>query len=50
MTWADVASKIGGVNAAALSGMATRTRVFFPKVMRIVGWLDRPAATFTRSA
>jgi hypothetical protein len=49
MTWADVAREIGGMNAAMLSGLATRSRVGFPGVMRVVGWLGEPAASFTRS-
>ena len=50
LTWAAVAREVGGVNAAMLSGLSTRRRVGFPAVMRLVGWLGRPAASFTRSA
>lgn len=50
MTWTDVAREIGGVNATMLSDLAARSRVGFPGVMRLVGWLDKPAVSFTRLA
>lgn len=48
MTWPQVAKKIGGVNAAGLTRLAQGGRVSFPSVMRIFGWLERPAADFIR--
>lgn len=49
LTWAQVAHEIGGINAAGLARLAQGGRVGFPGVMRIVGWLGRPAASFTRA-
>ena len=49
MTWREVASQIGGFTPAMLSNLAKGGRIGFPGVMRIVGWLDQPAATFTRA-
>ena len=48
LTWADVAAQTG-CPAAGLRGLATASRVSFPGVMRIVGWLGRPAAHFVRA-
>lgn len=48
MTWQQVAKEIGAVNAAGLTRMAQGGRVSFPSVMRIFGWLGRPAADFIR--
>jgi hypothetical protein len=47
MTWTQLASDIGGFNAAGLTRLADGGRTAFPQVMRIVRWLGRPAATFT---
>ena len=47
MTWAQVAREIG-VPPSSLPYLARGTRTGFPQVMRIVRWLDRPAAEFTR--
>jgi hypothetical protein len=47
MTWLQVAREIG-VPASSLPYLARGTRIGFPQVMRVVGWLDRPAADFTR--
>jgi hypothetical protein len=46
--WRDLAGEIGAVSSAALTGLANGGRCSFPGVMRIVSWLDRPAASFTR--
>lgn len=48
MTWKQVAAEIGGLNAASLTRLSKGGRTSFPKVMRIFGWLRRPAASFTR--
>ncbi len=50
LTWREVADEIGGLNASSLTGMSKGGRTSFPKIMRILGWLDRPAASFTRSS
>jgi hypothetical protein len=49
MTWRHVAAEIGGVTPAALTRLADGGRTSFPHVMRIVKWLRRPAAFFTRA-
>ena len=49
MTWDQVARATGcGVNT--LTGLSRAQRVGFPQVMRIVRWLGRPAAEFTRAS
>jgi len=48
MTWAEVAKEIG-TNSASLTHLAQGKRVGFPGIMRILKWLDRPAADFTRA-
>jgi len=50
LTWNDVAQEIGGFTADMLKGLAKGGRTGFPGVMRIVRWLGRPAATYTRVA
>ena len=50
MTWSQVADEIGGVNAASLTRLSQGGRVGFPGVMRLVRWLRRPAASFTRAS
>jgi hypothetical protein len=50
MTWDAVARDVGGFTAGMLTRLATGGRTGFPGVMRIAGWLGRPAATFTRAA
>jgi hypothetical protein len=49
-TWVQVAQEIGGVNRASLTNLRKGGRAAFPHVMRIVGWLDRPAADFVRAS
>lgn len=49
MTWRQVAAEIGGVAPASLTRLADGGRTSFPHVMRIVKWLRRPAAFFTRA-
>jgi hypothetical protein len=48
MTWRQVADDIGGIAPAGLTRLARGGRVAFPQVMRVVIWLDRPAASFTQ--
>jgi hypothetical protein len=49
LTWTDVAREIGlGYTPGMLTRMAKGGRLGFPHVMRLVGWLDRPAVDFTR--
>jgi hypothetical protein len=50
MTWKDVAREVGGFTPGILTNLANEGRIGFPSVMRIVGWLGQPAATFTRSS
>ncbi len=50
LTWREVADEIGGLNANSLRGMSKGGRTSFPKIMRILAWLGRPAASFTRSS
>lgn len=47
LTWAETASSIGGFTSGMLTPLAKGGRVGFPRVMRIVRWLDRPAVEFT---
>lgn len=49
MTWKQVAEEIG-CNVPSLTRLASGGRVGFPDVMRIFGWLGRPAAAFTRAS
>jgi hypothetical protein len=46
MTWQQVANEIGEINASNLTRLAHGGRVSFPNVLRIFGWLGRPAASF----
>jgi len=50
MTWKQVAEEIGGFSAAMLTRLSQGGRVGFPHVMRIIRWLGRPAAFFTRAS
>jgi hypothetical protein len=47
LTWKQVADEIAGFTPAMLTGLARGRHVVFPRVMRLVAWLDRPAASFT---
>jgi hypothetical protein len=49
-SWAQVAQEIGAVTAANLTHLQKGGRAAFPHVMRIVRWLDRPAADFVRGS
>ena len=48
LTWSSVAREIGGVTSGMLTNLARASRVGFPGVMRLTGWLDQPAVTFVR--
>jgi hypothetical protein len=51
ITWTEAAREIGGrVTSNTLTNLANGGRTGFPQVMRIVQWLERPAAEFTRVA
>ena len=48
MSWADLARELGGgLTPATLTRLSKGGRTGFPAVMRLVRWLDRPAAAFT---
>ncbi len=49
LTWAQVA-KEARVSASTLRYLSKGPRTWFPAVTRIVGWLQRPVAEFTRTA
>jgi len=48
LTWADVAAELPGFTASMLTNLAAGPRIGFPRVMRLVSWLNKPAVTFTR--
>jgi hypothetical protein len=50
MTWQDIALRLGEFTPEMLTNLARGGRVGFPRVMRVVRWLDQPAASFTRAA
>ena len=50
LTWGDVAAQIDGVTPNSLTYLKRGGRTGFPLVMRVVGWLGVPLATFTRAA
>jgi ribosomal protein L24E len=47
ITWTQVANEVG-LSTASLTYLAKGSRTGFPQVMRLTGWLGRPAAEFTR--
>jgi hypothetical protein len=49
-TWVQVAQEIGMVSPASLTHLQKGGRTAFPGVMRMVRWLDRPAADFVRAS
>jgi hypothetical protein len=49
IAWVDVATKVR-FTPGMLRNLARGGRIGFPRVMRLVRWLDRPAVTFTRIA
>jgi hypothetical protein len=46
MTWNQVAAEVGGCTPAMLTGLARARHLSIVHAMRLVGWLDRPAADF----
>jgi hypothetical protein len=50
LTWAEVARQIGGFTPGTLTNLSKGGRIGFPRVMRLVVWLGKPASTFTRIA
>ena len=48
MTWAQVAKEVG-VGASTLTHLRKGSRTYFPHVMRIMSWLETPAAAFVRT-
>ena len=48
ISWKEAAQEIGGVSPGMLTNLAKGGRVGFPSVMRMVGWLEKPAVLFTR--
>lgn len=50
MTWKQVAQEIGGCTPGMLTNLSKGSRVGFPGVLRLIRWLDQPAARFTRVA
>lgn len=47
VTWSTVAAAIPGSTAASLATLSRGGRVGLPGIMRVVRWLDEPAARFT---
>lgn len=50
LTWAETARTIAGYTPNMLTNLAKGPRTGFPHVMRLVRWLNRPLADFTRIA
>jgi hypothetical protein len=50
LTWAELSQEVQGFTPAMLTSLSKGGRVGFPRVMRLVRWLDRPAAEFMRIA
>jgi len=50
LTWTEVAREIRGFTPGMLTNLSKGGRTGFPHVMRLVRWLDQPAAVFTRIA
>ena len=49
LTWAEVAQEVG-IGVSSLTHLSQGGRTAFPQVMRIVRWLGKPAADFTRTS
>jgi hypothetical protein len=47
LTWQQTAHEIGGFTSGMLTNLTRSERIGFPRVMRLVAWLDRPAVDFT---
>ena len=50
LTWSDVARELQGFTPGMLTNLSKGGRIGFPRVMRLVRWLGKPAVTFTRIA
>ena len=48
LTWTQVGKELG-LSASSLRHLEKGGRTSFPSVMRITGWLGRPAAEFTHA-
>jgi hypothetical protein len=48
LTWRQVAGELPGFREGMLTNLATGPAIGFPRVMRIMQWLGRPAAQFMR--
>jgi hypothetical protein len=48
LSWAELSNEIGSFTPGMLQQLAKGGRVGFPRVMRLVCFLGRPAASFTR--
>jgi hypothetical protein len=49
LTWKQVSDEIPGYTPRMLTALANARHVSFPLVMRLVIWLNQPAATFTKA-
>ena len=47
LTWAEVARDVGGFTPGMLTNLASGPHIGFPRVMRLVRWLGKPAVSFT---
>ena len=50
LTWTELAREVGGFTPSMLTNLSKGGRIGFPRVMRLVRWLGRPAVSFTRIA
>jgi hypothetical protein len=50
LTWSEVARELKGFTPGMLTNLSKGGRIGFPRVMRLVRWLGRPAVAFTRIA
>jgi len=50
LTWTQVAGELRGFTPGMLTNLARGPKIGFPRVMRLVRWLDRPAVEFTHIA
>jgi len=50
LTWSEVARELKGFTPGMLTNLSKGGRIGFPRVMRLVQWLGKPAVTFTRIA
>jgi len=50
LSWPGLARELQGFTPGMLTSLSKGRRIGFPRVMRLVRWLGRPAAEFTRIA